>query len=247
MVVRSGTYIYKYREYPILHQEYYQTNREMKYYQLSFTLDKTIRGRYEMPHTISIESKDFLKYISEKNRTVSMYFENRNNLYEDMPDNLSGKLLERNGVIDFMDFTPSCLSLIAVVSNNMKRIFEQLKISKGEYVFKSISIKGYAEKFYLLFVPIIPDTEFIYPECVFADMFGDETKVFNNRAEYYNDPNDYCPKKVTLGDRYKGYDLLYPQGGGFFFSERIIEAMKQENIIGYDVIEGGCFYEEIEF
>lgn len=54
-------------------------------------------------------------------------------------------------------------------------------------------------------------------------------------------------EKVTLGDRYKGYDLLYPQGGGFFFSERIIEAMKQENIIGYDVIEGGCFYEEIEF
>lgn len=41
----------------------------MKYYQLSFTLDKKIRGRYEMPHTISIESKNFLKYISDKAKT----------------------------------------------------------------------------------------------------------------------------------------------------------------------------------
>ena len=44
----------------------------MKYYQLSFTLDKKIRGRYEMPHTISIESKNFLKYISDKD-LVSVY------------------------------------------------------------------------------------------------------------------------------------------------------------------------------
>ena len=35
----------------------------MKYYQLSFTLDKSVRGKFEMPHTISIESPNFLKYI----------------------------------------------------------------------------------------------------------------------------------------------------------------------------------------
>lgn len=102
----------------------------MKYYQLSFTLDKKIRGRYEMPHTISIESKNFLKYISDKAKTISVYFENQKTFYDDMPDNLLGKLLKRSNVIDFMDFTPSCLSLVAVVSNNIKRIFEQLKISK---------------------------------------------------------------------------------------------------------------------
>lgn len=122
----------------------------MKYYQLSFTLDKKIRGRYEMPHTISIESKNFLKYISDKAKTISVYFENQRNFYDDMPDNLLGKLLKRSNVIDFMDFTPSCLSLVAVVSNNIKRIFEQLKISKDEYVFKRIFIEGYMfEKSYI--------------------------------------------------------------------------------------------------
>lgn len=28
-----------------------------------------------MPHTISIESKNFLKYISDKAKTISVYFE----------------------------------------------------------------------------------------------------------------------------------------------------------------------------
>lgn len=98
----------------------------MKYYQLSFTLEKNIRGNYEMPHTISIDTPNFLKYILDNNKTISMYFENRKNLYEEMPDNLRGKLIKRNDVIDFMDFTPSCLSLVAVVSYKIKQIFEHL-------------------------------------------------------------------------------------------------------------------------
>ena len=72
-------------------------------------------------------------------------------------------------------------------------------------------------------------------------------KTFRNRTEYYNDSNDYCLKKITLKDIYRNYDLLYPQGGGFFFSERIVDAMQHEKIIGYDLIKGGCFYEEIDF
>lgn len=170
-----------------------------------------------MPHTISIESKNFLKYISDKAKTISVYFENQKTFYDDMPDNLLGKLLKRSNVIDFMDFTPSCLSLVAVVSNNIKRIFEQLKISKDEYVFKRIFIEGH-EDFYLLFIPMIPDTEFVYPKCIFEDMFDNGiTKIFNDRVEYYNDPDNYCLKKVTLRNVYNSYDLLYPQGGGFFF------------------------------
>lgn len=220
----------------------------MKYYQIYYTLDEKTRGRYETPHTINIESENFLRYITDKNKTISMYFENRYKLYEDMPDNLFGKLLTRKSVIDFMDFTPSCLSLVAVVSYKIKQIFDHLNVSKDEYVFKKISIKGYAEEFYLLFIPIIPDTEFVYPQCIFKDMFDNgNIKTFNNRAEYYNDSNDYCLKKVVLKDIYRNYDLLYPQGGGFFFSERIVNAMQRENIVGYDVIKGGCFFEEIDF
>ena len=122
------------------------------YYQLCFTLEKSVRGNYETPHTIGIESKKFLRYILEKNKTISMYFENKKKLYDEMPDNLYGKLIKRKDVIDFMDFTPSCLSLVAMVSYKIKQIFEHLNVSKNEYIFKKISINGYAEEFYLLFI-----------------------------------------------------------------------------------------------
>ena len=90
----------------------------MKYYQISFTLEKSIRGNHEMPHTISIESKEFLRYNLEKNKTISMYFENKKSLYDEMPDNLRGKLINREGVIDFMDFTQNpCLFLLCFRNN----------------------------------------------------------------------------------------------------------------------------------
>ena len=58
------------------------------YYQITFTLDKRIRGRYEMPHTVKIKSKDFLDYMSEKNRNISMYFENKHDIYINMPNEI---------------------------------------------------------------------------------------------------------------------------------------------------------------
>ena len=39
----------------------------MKHYQLNFTHDKRVRGRYNDPHTIDIVSKEYIKYMTEKN------------------------------------------------------------------------------------------------------------------------------------------------------------------------------------
>ena len=224
----------------------------MIYYQVdAFPLDKTILGKYDMPHTIRIESKNFLNYISERNRNIKMYFENKNTLYEKMPDNLQGKLLKRKNVIDFMDFSPFCLSLLAVVSNKMKQILEKLNVSKDEYVLKRISIKGFYEDFYLLFVPIIQNTEFVYSKCIFIDRSNRiNRKIYNNREEYLSDPQfyDYSAFKITLNVKYSDYDLLWPQGCGCLFSERIVNAMREENIVGYAITkEGGYFYQELYF
>lgn len=115
--------------------------KNMEYHQLTFTLDKQVRGKYEMPHTVCIESKNFTEYILERNRNISMYFENKKDLYERMPDHLHGKLLKRKNAIDFMDFAPSCLSLVAVISDRIKKIFNQLNVSTEEYVLKTYLLK----------------------------------------------------------------------------------------------------------
>lgn len=211
-------------------------------------MDNHIRGRYETPHTIEIQSKDFIKYISDKFCNIQMYFENRKNLYEEMPDNLQGKLLKRKNLIDYMDYSPSCLSLRAIVSYKMKHILERLNVSKDEYVLKRIFIKGFSGEYYLLFVPIIRDTEFIYPRCVFREMFGEhKITFFNNREEYYEDPKDYDIPILTLKDKYKDYDILSPQVCGCFFSERVLNAMREENVVGYDIKTKGDFYSELYF
>lgn len=80
----------------------------------------------------SIESKNFLSYILEKIKLSLCILKTKDFVWRNA-DNLRGKLIKRNGVIDFMDFTPSCLSLVAVVSYKMKQIFEHLNVSKDEY------------------------------------------------------------------------------------------------------------------
>lgn len=52
-------------------------------------------------------------------------------------------------------------------------------------------------------------------------------------------------RKLTLPSKYKGYDLLYPQTSGLFLSDRIIEEFDRRGIVGYDVINSGCFYASI--
>lgn len=217
------------------------------YYQITFTLDKKIRGNFEMPHTVELCSEALLNYIAEKNCNILTYFKNRDCLYEDMPDDIMGHIIKRKDYVDVMDFTPACLSLKAVVSEKIKDIFADLRVKESEYTLKQIKIKGIEKEFFLFFVPIIRDTDFVYPKCKFVDMFNDREKTFQNRQEFYDDEEIYFPQEITLDAKYEGFDLLYPQGSDVFFSERIIEAFEKEGITGYDIIKGGCFYSEIKF
>lgn len=217
------------------------------HYQITFTLDKKIRGKFEMPHTVELDSKAFLNYITEKNRNILMYFKNIKDLYINMPNDIAGHIIKRKDYVDFMDFTPACLSLKAVVSEKIKDIFEGLQIKESEYILKQIKIKGIEKRFYLLFVPIIRDTDFVYPKCRFVDIFNDRERTFQNRQDFYNENEIYFPRKITLEAKYNGFDLLYPQGSDVFFSERVINAFEKEKVIGYDIIKGGCFYSELEF
>lgn len=159
-----------------------------------------------------------------------------------MPNEIVGKIIKRKDYVDFMDFSPACLSLKAVVSAKVKNVFEKIHVHKSEYILKPIKIHGIASDFYLLFVPIIRDTDFVYPKCKFIDMYNENIKVFQNRLEFYNDKEIYFPQEITLIRKYQGYDLLYPQGADVFFSNRVLEAFTNEGVIGYDIIKGGCFY-----
>ena len=69
------------------------------YYQITFTLDKKIRGKFEMPHTIELDSKSFLNYITEKNRNILMYFKNKKDLYINMSSRIMIIFLKESSIL----------------------------------------------------------------------------------------------------------------------------------------------------
>ncbi|MDO5666176.1 MAG: hypothetical protein Q4G63_13115, partial [Bacteroidia bacterium] len=91
------------------------------YYQIDFTLDKKIRGRYEMPHTVELPI-ELIEYKKEKCKDIWTYFNNINSIYSEMPNILRGKLYKRKDTVDFIDTSPFCLSLKYIVSEKVKNI-----------------------------------------------------------------------------------------------------------------------------
>lgn len=219
-----------------------------EFYQLRCTLDPKIRGRYEMPHTIEITSKELIAYKRAMAPNIKMYFENKAIFFVNMPDNITGRLIKRKDFVDFMGFMPYIISLVAVVSEKIKIVFEKIGVPDSEYAMKPISIQNALDVFYLLFVPIIRDTEYIYPKCEFVNMFDSkEIRIFQNREEYYAAPDTYRLKKLTLPIKYASYKVLRTQDTFTFFSKEILNEFEKDNVIGYDVITRGEFNYELEF
>ena len=220
-----------------------------RYYQITTTIDPKVIGRSSMPYTIKITTKGFGKYAMENCHGMLMYFEHKDTIYEHLPDNLTGILERKKKCIDYMDYYPKFLSLNAVVSERIKRIFEELNVGKNEYILKPITIKNADEPYYLLFIPIIPDTELIYSKTLFENVSDkNDVRMFKDSEELHSAEKLYIAKKAILPRKYSKYKIIDIQATlGPFFSEDIINAFEEEGIVGYDVIRGGWFYYELDF
>jgi len=210
--------------------------RNKVFYQIGFTLDNKIRGRYEMPHTIDL-CNELIEYKRQKCKDVWQYFENIDTIYQDMPQNLTGRLYKRKDFVDIMKCSPYFLSLRYVVTEKVKSIFESLNVDKNEYILKEISIENFNEKFYLMFIPIINAKNIIdfknsYFRC------GDNIVSYDSYSDYYIKNQVDTPKRLSIPKEYTEKDVFSLQIGGVFISERIIKRFESENVVGYDIEEG---------
>ena len=215
------------------------------YHQITYTLDSKVIRNSNNPHTVEIKDNRVLSHIESLN--INNYFLRKEQLYSCFPNNVEGKLLGRKRCIDFMQVSPFILTCQFVISEKVKSVLTDLGVNKNEYVLKPIKIHGFVDTFYLFFVPLISDTKFIYPKTEWVRLFEDniEPVIFQDKDSYYADLEQYMIRKLTLPSKYKGYDLLYPQTSGLFLSDRIIEEFDRRGIVGYDVINSGCFYASI--
>ena len=121
----------------------------MNYYQIDFVYEKET-------NVIELYNKETLDFLETEDKyKVESYFENRHNFFSDIPCNILGRKQKKKSLVDYMDITPTCLSLVGVVSEKVKGILEDLNVSINEYKLKEMFIDGFSEPYYLLFVPLI--------------------------------------------------------------------------------------------
>ena len=218
-----------------------------KYFQFLPSWDPKVIGRRGSCLSVRITSKDYLEYTDRIEQDLyKYYYGNQKNVYDNMPDNLTGELRYKK-YTDYMRVYPYFKGLEGVVSERIKHVFERLDIPQDEYILKPISVRGTDMPYYLLFIPLIENMEFIYPKTIFRKG-SDQYKTFNTREEYLNHPDvDYYIQTVGLPQKYSSYEIINPDWARPFYSERIINAFEEEKITGYEIIKGGYFFQKIVF
>ena len=214
----------------------------MSYFQIDFVYEK----KTNIIEFYNKETLDFLE--AEDKYKIEYYFANRHNFFSNIPCKILGKKQMKKPLVDYMSTSPACLSLVGVVSEKVKSILEDLNVNINEYKLKEMIIDGFSEPYYLFFVPLIRNTEYYYPKCIFVNLFDNkDTRTFNNREEYIISDGCYYLRHVELKDVYKKYDLINPQNGQLFMSERLVREFEKRCVSGYKIVTGGCFYETIGF
>ena len=214
----------------------------MNYYQIDFDCE-------ERTNIIELYNKEVIEFLQTEDKyKIELYFANRLNFFSNIPCNILGRKQMKKPLVDYMNTTPACLSLVGVVSEKVKGILEDLNVNTNEFKLKEMTIDDFSEPYYLLFVPLIRNTEYYYPKCIFVDVFDNKKiRTFDNREEYIHSDGCYFLRHVELKDNYKNYDMLNPQNGQLFMSERLIEEFENRSVSGYKIVTGGCFYETIGF
>ncbi|MCJ8155261.1 hypothetical protein MKJ01_15965 [Chryseobacterium sp. SSA4.19] len=213
------------------------------YYQIQATIDSKIIGRSELPLSVEISDKRFLTFRKEYLVDVNKYFE-KSNVYEDFPKDIKAKMYQRKkNPIDLMLVMPMCLGIPFIVSEKIKKILENLKVNKSEYHLEKLFIEGSYEAFYFLFIPMLKNSDTInYNKSVFYSASQDRFAVFGTFENYLTEKiNRFKVKRLFISKKFQNQDIIRLQAAGPFFSERLVDAFEESNVVGYEIIKGGDF------
>ncbi|OCA76390.1 hypothetical protein BBI01_06780 [Chryseobacterium artocarpi] len=225
-------------------------NKKTKYYQITESIDPKIIGRSGLPLTIEISEKNFKLQSSTYVVDFNKYFENKDQAYNDLPEKIVSKMYQKKGPVDIMGIMPHHLIILFVISEKVKNIFENLKVNKAEYKLKELKVQGTNDPFYFLFVPIHKSSETInFEKSLFIDNVNEIERNFADFATYQleSKAHKFRTKSICINSNLQSNDIIRIQTIKTYFSARIIDTFKKENVIGYDVIEKGDFKVDLKF
>ncbi|PQJ76519.1 hypothetical protein [Polaribacter glomeratus] len=202
-------------------------------YQLEFKgkeLKKNINYK-EIEETLLIGNID--KFLKDQNGISNLEIKH-----------LKGKLLKKAKLTDIMVFSPFFFGYEYIVSQKFVDCLEEEKVNKNEYHLRKIEIIDVKDNYYLLFVPMIPNTEIVFSESLIYptfDALSSEKKYFDiKNYEDYIELQEKEPfnsfDKVVLNPKYQERSIIYLQGvTELFLRDSLVEKMLTNDVSSLEV------------
>lgn len=124
-----------------------------------------------------------------------------------------------------------------IVSEETKNVLELFKLPLHSEIQVSIPEFSTAKNYYLLAFPCIPLKQIDYTKSIIIDSMSRERLIFNSFEEYKNRENKFTEMHhIFLAKKYD-FDILKVPMVGLFFSERLINYLKEAKITGLNFME----------
>lgn len=205
------------------------------YHTVGVSWDEKILKRRSMPQGIKITTQSFDDYMKRYDNWEN-YFRDISFLYDHIPNNIEGTFRYKDDTWDFMYAYFFRFSMIAAVSEKVKNILEELKVSKEEYVLKPIKVKECEGPYYLMFVKIIPESELLYSQTLFRNDYTKEVSRFADNDGRLARSYHFYASDIYLHVKYKCRDIINIQySSAFFFSQRLVDAFHEHDVKGCEI------------
>ena len=196
-------------------QQYSFANVEEKDYLMEYC-----RGLWEGKMFIGIQDFPIID-VSKLGQIV--YYKTKKRVKE--TDFISNMTDNSFGMLDF------------IVSEKTKKVLEQFKLPLHSEIQVSIPEFSTTKNYYLLAFPCIPLEQIDYTKSIIIDSFSRERLKFNSFVEYKNRKQKFTEiSHISLAEKYD-FDILKVRAVGLFFSERLINYLKEAKMTGLDYLE----------
>lgn len=216
------------------------------YYVADESMDPRLLRNRAHPQLVHILNKEYCDLMIERNGNFSIESSKalssiQKDLFSHFDFDFKGKM-DYKGAQDYMDVWPKFRGCFGVINERIKTIFEELNISKEEYILHPIDIEGCCEMYYIMFVYQIPITNIVLKKSVYCHSFHPEVEYkLNNHNQYYDGEFEcIIPKHLVIGKEFSNYDIIRIQScSDTFFSERLVHKIMENNVIGLQFYPSG--------
>ncbi len=210
---------------------------------ISVSSDPKIIGVNNGISQIELDRKNLLNHDGKhydfyKHFNSFSYWANQNDQINFNISIINAKQLRKAKMTDLLLYGPKIMAFNWLISEKLYSLLKDFNI--GEHKLFEVSIEGCEEKYFFLKLKTILKDEFIFDQNILTVYKKgiDEEITFNDINEYNNfilENPLFQYKHIALKKELEKYDIIYTQGAGNYFSERLIKSFNENGLIGLSI------------